>query len=402
MPWDSDVDVHVAEDTMHFLASYYNMTIHTVRTSYAPQGKNYMLEINPKWVDGSPDDELNQIDARWIDMLSGVFIDITAVRRKRKQAGILFCKDRHRYRVPSKRPAKSRTPAYVADAIQMAQFETNFSTSPVQTTTSPPIPQSSSTNTSGPSTTPKSRQHTASPPTDGTNGTSSVPQPNPRSCVTCRKRKVRCDKQHPCSNCTKAAIDCVFPGPGRAPRRSRKPPDAELLARLRRLEGVVQHLGKNLDEEGEKIDDDVRDKAITTDGVGNGDTKAPTEEKKIPNSCGLFNGPEPRKKSVDGVGKEFGHLVVDEGRSRYVSNKFWNSLSEEVSTLPFASPPLASAPVRMKTTLRRIPLSGGRLSSLFTRAIRLGYTFSLGSDVSRREIVQDMMGILYRNANILP
>ncbi|KAL9598403.1 MAG: hypothetical protein Q9179_003931 [Wetmoreana sp. 5 TL-2023] len=74
------------------------MTIHTVRTSYAPQGKNYMLEINPKWVDGSPDDELNQIDARWIDMLSGVFIDITAVRRKRKQAGILFCKDRHRYR----------------------------------------------------------------------------------------------------------------------------------------------------------------------------------------------------------------------------------------------------------------------------------------------------------------
>ncbi|KAL9598404.1 MAG: hypothetical protein Q9179_003932, partial [Wetmoreana sp. 5 TL-2023] len=215
----------------------------------------------------------------------------------------------------------------------MAQFETNFSTSPVQTTTSPPIPQSSSTNTSGPSTTPKSRQHTASPPTDGTNGTSSVPQPNPRSCVTCRKRKVRCDKQHPCSNCTKAAIDCVFPGPGRAPRRSRKPPDAELLARLRRLEGVVQHLGKNLDEEGEKIDDDVRDKAITTDGVGNGDTKAPTEEKKIPNSCGLFNGPEPRKKSVDGVGKEFGHLVVDEGRSRYVSNKFWNSLSEEIAEM---------------------------------------------------------------------
>ncbi|KAL8695074.1 MAG: hypothetical protein Q9218_000352 [Villophora microphyllina] len=99
MPWDSDIDVHVSEDTMHFLASYYNMTIHTVRTKHAPQGKNYMLEINPKWVDGSPEDELNQIDGRWIDMLSGVFIDITAVRRKSKYAGILFCKDRHRYRL---------------------------------------------------------------------------------------------------------------------------------------------------------------------------------------------------------------------------------------------------------------------------------------------------------------
>ncbi|KAL8739132.1 MAG: hypothetical protein Q9181_000161 [Wetmoreana brouardii] len=108
MPWDSDIDVHVAEDTMHFLASYYNMTIHTVRSTYAPQGKNYMLEINPKWVDGSPNDELNQIDARWIDMLSGVFIDITAVRRKRKNPGILFCKDRHRYRVSSPKTPSGR------------------------------------------------------------------------------------------------------------------------------------------------------------------------------------------------------------------------------------------------------------------------------------------------------
>lgn len=99
MPWDSDIDVHVSEDTMHFLASYYNMTIHTVRTTHAPQGKNYMMEINPKWVDGDPEDTLNQIDGRWIDMLSGVFIDITAVRRKRKHPGRLFCKDRHEYRV---------------------------------------------------------------------------------------------------------------------------------------------------------------------------------------------------------------------------------------------------------------------------------------------------------------
>ncbi|KAL9584198.1 MAG: hypothetical protein Q9212_002263 [Teloschistes hypoglaucus] len=98
MPWDSDIDVHVSEDTMHFLASYYNMTIHTVRTTHAPQGKNYMLEINPKWVDGDPEDTFNQIDGRWIDMLSGVFIDITAVRRQRKHPGRLFCKDRHEYR----------------------------------------------------------------------------------------------------------------------------------------------------------------------------------------------------------------------------------------------------------------------------------------------------------------
>ena len=31
--------------------------------------------------------------------------------------------------------------------------------------------------------------------------------------------------------------------------------------------------------------------------------------------------------------KDFGRLVVEEGRSRYVSNKFWTSLSEEVRIL---------------------------------------------------------------------
>ena len=30
------------------------------------------------------------------------------------------------------------------------------------------------------------------------------------------------------------------------------------------------------------------------------------------------------------LAKDFGRLVVEEGRSRYVSNKFWTALSEEV------------------------------------------------------------------------
>ncbi|KAI4087001.1 MAG: hypothetical protein LQ344_007097 [Seirophora lacunosa] len=98
MPWDSDIDVHVAEDTMAFLASYYNMTIHTVRTTHAPQGKNYMLEINPQYANPSPTDELNTIDARWIDTLTGVFIDVTAVHPKRTRPGLMYCKDNHIYR----------------------------------------------------------------------------------------------------------------------------------------------------------------------------------------------------------------------------------------------------------------------------------------------------------------
>ncbi|KAL8951756.1 MAG: hypothetical protein Q9222_002277 [Ikaeria aurantiellina] len=216
----------------------------------------------------------------------------------------------------------------------MAQTDINFATSPIETKSSPAVTHTSFSNGSAPPANPSQPRHDSdSPPANSINGSSSTAQPNPRSCVTCRKRKVRCDKRHPCSNCNKAAIECIFPGPGRAPRRSRKTPDGELLARLRRLEGVVQNLGKNVDEEG-KVEEPVKEEPMPSLAIGEGIATSLDAERKIPNNCGLFNGPEPpRKSSVDGVTKEFGRLVVDEGRSRYVSNKFWTSLGEEIAEM---------------------------------------------------------------------
>ncbi|KAF4461617.1 fungal specific transcription factor domain-containing [Fusarium albosuccineum] len=42
-----------------------------------------------------------------------------------------------------------------------------------------------------------------------------------RSCVTCRRRKVKCDKSVPCANCVRRGAACVFPPPGRARPRPR-------------------------------------------------------------------------------------------------------------------------------------------------------------------------------------
>lgn len=93
MPWDSDIDVQMSASTVHFLASYYNMTIHTY------QSRNYMLEINPKYTDSSFKDKLNVIDGRWIDTKTGLFIDITAVRPKKKAKDIYASKDQHEEKV---------------------------------------------------------------------------------------------------------------------------------------------------------------------------------------------------------------------------------------------------------------------------------------------------------------
>lgn len=97
MPWDSDIDVQMTWSTMHFLASYYNMTIHTY------EKRDYMLEINPKYVDGSYKDKLNVIDGRWIDILTGLFIDITAIRLKEGTRDALATKDQHEEKVGTAR-----------------------------------------------------------------------------------------------------------------------------------------------------------------------------------------------------------------------------------------------------------------------------------------------------------
>lgn len=155
---------------------------------------------------------------------------------------------------------------------------------------------------------------------------SSQPRLNPRSCVTCRRRKVRCSKTEPCSNCVKAGIECIFPGPGRAPRKTKRPPDAELLARLRRLEGVVESLG------GSAL---INAAPPTVSGAPQPTSNGETAKEDPPangdrSGCPNFLDTDPKKIATGGRKQEFGRLVVDEGRSRYVSNRFWASLGDEV------------------------------------------------------------------------
>ncbi|GKZ81752.1 hypothetical protein AnigIFM56816_006274 [Aspergillus niger] len=68
-----------------------------------------------------------------------------------------------------------------------------------------------------------------------------------RSCRRCSQKKIRCDKSQPCASCIKSASECVFPGPGRAPRRKKRPLKAQLVSRLKSLEKEVQVLTHKLE-----------------------------------------------------------------------------------------------------------------------------------------------------------
>ncbi|KAI5194831.1 hypothetical protein E4T39_08491 [Aureobasidium subglaciale] len=203
----------------------------------------------------------------------------------------------------------------------------------------------------------------ARPPVPFSSSTSSASAPvtlrdahgrllNPRSCVTCRKRKVKCDKLHPCSNCSRAHIECIFPTPGRAPRKSRKvsdPRDAELLDRLRRLEGVVKGLGVDISNP------ESFPNAAPDSQVDEADSLKPATFPTI-RTCPDAPDQTRHNKHGDGDGDDddirratknqlvddsrsarfetrFGRLVINEGRSRYVNNSFWANLSNEVEDL---------------------------------------------------------------------
>lgn len=102
MPWDPDADVQITEADMYFLAAYYNMTKYYYQYSNMPEGRTYLLEVNPHFTHREQDDVQNFIDARWIDTVTGLYIDITAARyalNHREGEGILYDKHGHEYRV---------------------------------------------------------------------------------------------------------------------------------------------------------------------------------------------------------------------------------------------------------------------------------------------------------------
>jgi len=78
------------------------MSVFYYQTPRIPEGRDYLLEVNPNFSNREQTDVENVIDARWIDTSTGLFIDITAVRYNLTHPsgeGMLSCKDGHEFRV---------------------------------------------------------------------------------------------------------------------------------------------------------------------------------------------------------------------------------------------------------------------------------------------------------------
>ncbi|KAH6971977.1 hypothetical protein EDB80DRAFT_517377, partial [Ilyonectria destructans] len=173
------------------------------------------------------------------------------------------------------------------------------------------------------------------------------------NCLCCKERKVHCDRRLPCSNCTKAHRDCVFPTTGRIlrqPRRVRPEPTTmtrrqmDLVDQIRRLEDMVGHLharynGKQTDQEEE------------------------CTKKETPIHSGLGSSlllRQRRLKPPGGLPKV--GIMVHEDRGRlYIGDRFWATLQQE------ASPPPPSCTQRaFKQTANRPIITSSGSSFIFS------------------------------------
>lgn len=170
---------------------------------------------------------------------------------------------------------------------------------------------------------PPSTLDSTEPSPNGTNGLTSTTRSNlavahSRSCTFCRHRKVKCDRQQPCSNCVRAShgLDCTYPpGPGRAAKRSRQALDSQVVDRLSRLETMIRRLGT-----------ETPLSSSLTESI---DERLPAAE----NASLIASSSSEHSGSADH--QQLGRLVIDETRSYYISNILWASLGNEVSDLKF-------------------------------------------------------------------
>lgn len=137
------------------------------------------------------------------------------------------------------------------------------------------------------------------------------------SCIRCFERKVKCNKESPCSNCAKAGNECVFRVPP-APRRRKKRTQEEILkARLTHYEDILLSKGIDVHKDGIRAEDLPATTPPTLEHSSS--IRSPGSE-----STPASNTDTPERHFVKG------RLIVDHGRTRFVENGLWTSMADSL------------------------------------------------------------------------
>ena len=93
--------------TLAHLGTHFNRTAHRYVAGDGSQ-REYLLDVNPWIRERERGDGMNVIDARWIDVRNGLFVDITGLSETHPDTlpGVWSCKNYHRYRTTDLYPMR--------------------------------------------------------------------------------------------------------------------------------------------------------------------------------------------------------------------------------------------------------------------------------------------------------
>ena len=157
----------------------------------------------------------------------------------------------------------------------------------------------------------------------------------------CYKRKIKCDRQSPCSNCQAAKIRCFVPA-RQPPKRSRYERgteadrtawEVEVDERIWGLEKVIRQLRKQTSEDSTDIAEDGswEERIQNNMGLSPVQRVIPAAAMAISQTDQSYGRSSLGTISKSGASAtELANLVIDGGKSRYVNDRFWAHLINEV------------------------------------------------------------------------
>ncbi|KAI0856708.1 fungal-specific transcription factor domain-containing protein [Xylaria cubensis] len=155
-----------------------------------------------------------------------------------------------------------------------------------------------------------------------TTAAAAPPPPHPKptkilACVHCQYRKIKCDRQQPCSNCIKAKIACKPSIP--APPHKRRRPNQDLLERLARCEQLLkQYADGNVPAQGEPTP--APTKPSSSASISQPVSSSPAAQVKNENEV---------RTSLRPTGK----VVEEDGNVRFIDNFVRISFHEELAAM---------------------------------------------------------------------
>lgn len=133
------------------------------------------------------------------------------------------------------------------------------------------------------------------------------------ACVSCATRKVKCDRQAPCSACKKTRLECIYRAPSQTRKRKATEERSSAIERLRHYESVLRDAGIPFEPF-----DTARTDRSTADSTA-----------QTPGEAARQKGDEGEEEAS--LALQQGKLITHDANKKYYEHQLLASLGDEVS-----------------------------------------------------------------------